>query len=425
MANNLQGSTTNSQSVFKEYWAKRMQRQNFKASVYPAIISVEADNEIEFGWAYHKPYRSLLTVNTYTPGSNVSLQTLTNTDEVLLVNQMKEASFYVDDFDQLRSNFNFINEYADDAGTKLGHYLDGQVLGQYSVATSIIDDGSLGGVTGNGITANVGNIQNIFAAAKARLGRYNAYMNKGGKVSGNKLFLVASPDFIQVLTNYLAGKNSNLGDTTGLNGWMGSYYGFDIYESNNLTWTATITIATEPNDGDTITMKQVTEDGATQTITLTFKTTIGATAGNVLIGGSASASNTNLAALLNAPLTTTAQGVALSTAQASLLVGMTATATSTTVAMVGNGESFFQVATSLSASTTDGFKATTEVQHVMFGVKGAMNIAIKRKPKVEIKDDPLKFGKNILNGILYGIKTFQTDKPRIIDCQVRTDSYTI
>lgn len=402
-----------------------MQRQNFKASVYPAIISVEADDAIEFGWAYHKPYRSLLLVNTYTPGSAVTIQTLTNTDEVLKVNQLKEASFYVDDFDQLRSNFNFINEYADDAGTKLGHYLDGQVLAEYTNATSVLDDSSLGGTSGNGITTNIGNIQNIFSAAKARLGRYNAYMNKGGKVSGEKLFCVASPDFIQVLTNYLAGKNSDLGDTTGLNGWMGSYYGFDIYESNNLAWTATLAIATNPTNNDTATLQQVTEDGATQTLTITFVTTIGATAGNVLIGASVSATLTNLAALFNNPGTTNSTQVAFSNAAQSLLMGMTATANgSTSVTLVGAGESFFKVSTSLTAAA-DGWTAAKQQQHVLFGVKGASNIAVKRKPKVEIKDVPNQFGKNILNGILYGIKTFQTDKPRLIDCQVRTDSYTL
>ncbi len=337
---------------------------------------------------------------------------------------MKEASFYVDDFDQLRSNFNFINEYADDAGTKLGHYLDGQVLGEYASATSTIDDGTLGGVAGNGITVNVGNIQSIFAAAKARLGRYNAYMNKGGKVAGEKLFCVASPDFIQVLTNYLAGKNSNLGDSTGLNGHVGHYYGFDIYESNNLTWTATVNIATEPTDGDTLTFKQVTEDGVSQTVTFTFKTVIGATAGNVLIGGSAAASNTNLAALINAPLTTTAQGVALSNSAASLFMGTVATAAAASTAIVGKGNSFFVVSSSLTAAA-DGWTAATEEQHVLFGVKGATNLAIKRKPKTQVKDVPNQFGKNILNGILYGLKTFQTDKVRLVNVAVRTDAYTL
>jgi predicted aconitase with swiveling domain len=43
----------------------------------------------------------------------------------------------------------------------------------------------------------------------------------------------------------------------------------------------------------------------------TFKTTLGSTAGNVLIGGSADVARANLAALINAPTTTTANGVAL------------------------------------------------------------------------------------------------------------------
>jgi hypothetical protein len=424
MANNLQGSTTNSSSVFREIWARRMQMQNLKASNYPAIVSMEADDAIEFGWAYHKPYRSLLTVNTYTPGSNVSLQTLTNTDEVLLVNQLFEASFYVDDFDQLRSNFNFIDEYASDAGTKLGDYIDGQVNGEYANASSKIDDGTLGGTAGNGLTLTTSNVQNVFAAAKARLGRYNAAVNVNVKAGVEKLFCVASPDFIQVLVLYLAGKNSNLGDKSGLNGHIGSYYGFDIYESNELTWTATLALSVTPTANDTVTLKQITEDGVTQTITFTFVSTIGSTAGNVLFT-SATDANTNLAALINAPGTTTANGVALSTANQSLLSGVVATAnTNVSTTIVGKGASFF-VASSSFTSASNAWTAAKEIQHVLFGVKGAINIAIKRKPKVEIKDDPLKFGKNILNGILYGIKTFQTDKVKLVDAQVRTDAYTL
>lgn len=79
-------------------------------------------------------------------------------------------------------------------------------------AKSTIDDGTLGGVSGNGINLQTGNIQTIFAAMRARLGRYNVTQNRGGKIGSKGLFLAGSPDFIQVLVNYLAGKNSNLGE---------------------------------------------------------------------------------------------------------------------------------------------------------------------------------------------------------------------
>ena len=55
----------------------------------------------------------------------------------------------------------------------------------------------------------------------------------------------------------------------------------------------------QPTDGDTVTINGVT---------FTFKTTLGATAGNVLIGGSATNARANLAALIAAPGTTTASG---------------------------------------------------------------------------------------------------------------------
>lgn len=47
----------------------------------------------------------------------------------------------------------------------------------------------------------------------------------------------------------------------------------------------------------------------------TFVSSIGTTAGNVLIGGSADATRANLEALINAPHTTTANGVALTGAR--------------------------------------------------------------------------------------------------------------
>ena len=224
--------------------------------------------------------------------------------------------------------------------------------------------------------------------------------------------------------NYLAGKNSNLGDSTGLNGHIGNYYGFDIYEANTLTWTATVNISVEPTDGDTVTFQTVTEDGVTQTITFTFKTTLGSTAGQVLIGGSASASNTNLAALINAPGTTTAQGVALSSGNQAGLFRMAATATSTSTALVAKGSSFF-VTSATFTSGSNGFAANTQIQHQLGGVKGATDLVIQKKPNVEIKEVPNMLGKNILPWTLYGWKTFTSNLPRLINVAIRTDLMTL
>lgn len=398
--------------------------KNNKSNIYPAIVSVEAQEVLKQGDTYHKPYRSVVKAQAYTRGTAVTIQDLTNTDETLTVSTAQVVPFYIDDLDALQSNFKFINEYADDAAVKLGNYIDADVLAEYANATSIIDDGVLGGTSGNGITLSIGNIQNVFAAARARLGRYNATANNGGKVGNSGLFAAMSPDAIQVLVNYLAGKNSTLGDSTGGNGHIGSYYGFDIFESNNLTWTAVLSIATTPTNTDTVVLKTIDETGATVTITFTFVSSIGVTAGNVLIDGSAANSNTHLTALINTPGTTTANGVALSAANQAALSHVTAVAAATSTTITGKGSSFF-VATETLTAAADTFTAATQIQHMLFGVKGATDLVIQQKPNVEIKEVPDKLGKNILPWTLYGLKTFQTNKIRLIDVKVRTDAYTL
>lgn len=417
MANSLNNNT------FQQFWSRRMQRKHAKEAVYRAITSFEEQNLLKQGDTVHRPYRSAIVGQKYIRGTSVVIQDLTNTDETLVVNTAQVFPFYIDDLDQLQSNFRFINEYADDAGIQLVNFLDGDILAEYVNAGSVIDDSVINpttGVVGNGILLDSSNVQKIFSSAKARLARKN--------VAKNGMFAVITPDVEQVLTDYLAGKNSNLGDSTSLNGHIGHYYGFDLYRSNNVTWTGTITIATQPNDGDTVTMKTYDIYGVVQTITFTFKTVLGATAGNVLIGGSATAANTNLTALLNAPSVTTANGVALSSASLQYLfygLQFTATATATSTAVVAPGQGFIQVGATLTASITDGWVAPKQIQHILMGIKGAIDVVIQARPTTEIKDVPDKIGKNILPWILYGKKTFTEGKAKMVDVQVRTDLYVM
>lgn len=402
---------------FQQYWSRRMQRKHQKEATYRAIANFEEEKLLKQGDTVHRPYRSGIVAQAYTRGTAVTIQDLTNTDETLTVGTAKIVPFYIDDLDELQSNYKFTNEYADDAAVELTNIIDGDILGEYANASTIVDDRTINGssgTSGNGITMDVSNIQKVFSSARAKFGRLN---------TRKKLFAVMSPDDLQVLVDYLAGKNSNLGDATGLNGHVGKYYGFDIYESNNLAWTADFVLATQPTDGDTVTLKQYDRNGVLVTQTLTFKTTLGVTAGNVLIGGSASAARTNLAALLSALNTTTANGVAVSSAFYNAC-GRSFTATddgASKVTIIALGQSFLQASSNLTGSTTDGFTAAKQCRHMLFGSKGATDVVIQARPKVEFKDVPDKLGKNCLPYTLYGFKTFTEGKAMLVDIPVRTD----
>jgi hypothetical protein len=117
----------------------------------------------------------------------------------------------------------------------------------------------------------------VFEAADTKLGA--ADVPSGERVG------VFGPHAISAMRKLKSQRETPLGDTVLANGIIGPWNGWTIIQNNNLPWSAMLTIATQPTDGDTVTIAGVV---------FTFKTTLGSTAGQVLIGGSASAARTNL-----------------------------------------------------------------------------------------------------------------------------------
>lgn len=398
MANSLSAS-------FPEYWSRRMQMKHNKTDVFRAIVSMEEEAKLKNGDTVHRVYRSSLRGQNYSRGSTFSVQDITNTDESLTVTSAKIVPFYVDDLDALQSNYREANQYADDAAVVLGNLIDGDVLGEYASASLSVDDGDFGGTAGNGVTLATTNVLRMFTAANKKLNAQN--IEKDGR------FAVISPQVEAVLLEYLAGRESILGDSIGQNGHIGKFYGFDLYVSNNLGWSGKLLVGTNPTANDTVTINGVT---------FTFVASIGSTAGNVLIGADATASITNLVTLINAPGSTTATGVALSTANQAKLDNVTATAVAGGLTVAGKGVSYVAVSETLTASG-DVWTAALQVQHNLFGRKGAIDLVIQQRPNVEIKDVPNQLGKNIAPWTLYGLKTFNEGASSMVDVKVRADAF--
>lgn len=403
---------------FQEVMSKRMQRIHHKTDVFRAIASFEEQSNLQKGDTVHRLKKTLPNIQTYVRGTAMAIGIHQEGDESLVVNQSVVAPFYVDDLDQLQFNFKYQMEFGEDMAIRLGNFIDGQVLGEYAqaIAANVIDDLVINpstGVSGNGVLVGAANIQRVFSTAQRKLTK--------AKIKMDGRFCVMGPEFMQALIDYLAGKNTPMADTIGLNGEIsgGRYYNFQLYLSNALAWSGTVNIATQPTDGDTVTVNGVT---------FTFKTSLGVTAGNVLIGGSASAANTNLAALINTPGTTTANGVAIDgttdlgtgfTARA-LLGGIVATAGATSTSLVSKGNGSITVASALVAGA-DGWVAARQIEHILFGKKGAIDVVIQKEPKIEVKDVPDKLGKNIIPWTLFGLKTFREGQAMLVDFKRRTD----
>jgi len=278
---------------------------------------------------------------------------------------------------------------------KLNRFVDADVLGEYANATSDIDDGDVGGTAGNTIVIGTGNIQKIFTAGARKMDLLN--------VSSKNRFAVISPSILEILRQYLEGKDTAFGDQVGNNGKVMTRFGLELYLSNNLSYTATWTPLNEPTEADTITIAGVV---------FTFNATPSG-AGSINLGGTVAATLDNLVACINGTGTAGTDYIALSDASKATLEGLVATDGTTAMTIVFHGGSEVALAASEAADVW-----SVETLHVLMGQKGATNLVMQKSPSVVIKDVQDKLGKNYAPWMLYGLKTFNNDKDKLVDVKI-------
>ena len=409
-------------TVFETKMSDRMQVTRYHVPVYMAQASFEERAKLTKGQSVTRPTVATMTEEDYTRGTDITFQDTTETNETLTVQTAKVVPFYVDDLDAFQSNFKLMNEHSDRAVRKLEQVIDADYLGEVANATSTVDASDFGGVAGAGITIDSTNVIQIFAAAKRKLklqdveitGMMDPRQDAGNmKPGGTSGFANLNPYITEKLTLSLAGRETVDGDRVGKNGYVSTYFGFDNYETNNGYWVGVLALATQPTDGDTVVVNGVT---------FTFKTTLGSDAGNVLIGGSADVARANLAALINTPGTTTANGVALSIANANKLKRMTATNdnSANTLTLAAKGYGYVVVSETLT-DATDAW--TSEISSQMFGQKGAVDMVLQKKAQVKVSDAEKRLGNWVKPFALYGKKTFTEGAQALVNVKINSASW--
>lgn len=377
------------------YWSKVMQEVRYKELVAMAITKVELRSTLKDGDTVHQPYRSTIVGQAYTKGTAFTVQDISATDDTLVVNISRVVPFYLDDVDSIQNSYNTADEFAADSMDKLNRFVDADVLGEYANATSDVDDGDVGGTAGNAVALTTSNIQKIFTAAARKLDLLN--------VSAKNRFAVISPSVLELLRQYLEGKDTSFGDEVGNNGLVAKRFGFNLHLSNNLSYTATWTPANNPTEADTVTIAGVV---------FTFNATPSG-AGSVDIGGTTAVSIDNLVACINGTGTAGTDYIALSAASKAALEGLVATDGTTNMTIVFHGGSEAALSASEAADPW-----SVETLHLLFGQKGATNLVMQKAPGVVIKDVSDKLGKNYAPWMLYGLKTFNNDKDKLVDVKI-------
>jgi hypothetical protein len=423
------GSNPNTMDIMA-VWDKIYQITHYKRPVYKFFASERLAPMLEMGDTVHRTYASDFYVNDMGGDGSYSTQALVDTDETLIVNKKKEVSFYLPKWQTLQFQLPVQKKYGTKAMYRLWNQVDGDLLAamQQGTNNAQIDDGTLGGTTGNGVNLSVANVAEIFYQAIDVLLAVNTEYQPGtDKFSGNvqkdtlgQMLGAAIPSRLyHVLLSYLGGKNSAFGDKVSMNGHAGRFADFDLFVSNNLPWEATLQIPTNPTANDTVTIGG---------LLFTFVSAIGTTAGNVLIAGSAAGTATNLQALLAAPYTTTANGVgftqaSLTTAQVLFLSGLTATLpTTTTVKVYVQGVGSAVVASVLT-STNNSWPVGLQKTHAILGLNKSIDLIMQQTPNLYINPVTGKVGRDFVTWNLYGYKMFTEQKPQIVDVVLQSSAF--
>jgi len=383
-----------------EYWSKRMQIVRRDVPVYPKLASFEERSNLKNGDTVNRPYHSLIRVRDYALSTNTTLTDVTTTNEQLAVDQYKIAGFYIDDIEELQSNYTLLNKFVDETGKELELFLDGDFLGEVTNAASDVDDGDINsGTDGIPHVATVATVKKLFSVAAKKLNVQ--------KVDMAGRYAVISPTIHQLLIEAMDGKDTALGDSTGKNGHIGKYMGFDLYMSNNLPLSGRWTPADNPSESDTVTINGVV---------FTFNATPSG-AGSVDIGGSTAVSLDNLVAAINDSGTAGVTYIQLSEADRKTLEGCVATDGTTYLDIYYEGAG--EVALS-ALEVGDPWSLTTI--HQMIGKRGAVDMVVQKAPGVKFTTPELKLGSTVLPWTVYGIKTFDEGTKALVDVKVDSSS---
>lgn len=420
-------SDTNTMTL-KTVFTAEYQMSHYREPVYQVFADTRLEGQLTKGATIARSYASDISVNDVGDDGSYATQAITDTQETLTIDKEKETSIYVKDLEALQAHLPLKQKYGRKLANALINQIDGDVLGAlYAGAGTSLDDGDFGGTADNGFEVTASNVATVFVKAKQKLGLKNVLrFNRFKSSTGMKLEFpegmpaaAVSTEVLSYIELYLGGKDTLLGDQVSRNGYSGYFMGFELFVSNALPWTGTLAMATTPTDGDTVVINGVT---------LTWKDTLGSTAGNIHICTNAAKSVDNLVASFNAPGTTVASGndagfVALSTANQNLLKNITATDATTSATFVATGWGTVVVSETFT-DATDCWTVGKEQLHNIFGLSKSISLVIQKNPTLKEKDKTGYIGSDFVAWTAYGLKVFVDQAGQIVDLAVLSSAFT-
>lgn len=200
---------------------------------------------------------------------------------------------------------------------------------------------------------------------------------------------------------------SGVADVSYTRGFQGKFGGMSVYGVSTLYSTTTLDLATNPTANDYVVI---------QGVKFTFVSSLGTTAGNVLIGASADATAQNLVAAVNGAAGSGITYVESEYDDRATIEGVTATDGTDLVTFVSKNGALMAISSMTNAS--NDFQA--QVTYCFIMEKGAIKMALRNGVKVESAREPKALVTNYFIYARYGLKVTTRSKQKIVAIPVKS-----
>ena len=392
-----------------QFWAREAQRSLFVENKAMAIANTTLRNLVAGeGDTVTRTIVSYPASSTYTPGTDITNDTVTGSSEDLSIATWLASKVTIDDTEKVQSIIELGTNISNKMMKDHNNRIEQAVLAEVTNAGHTLDDGNVGGTSGNNAVVNTNTVPQFFIAADTKLDAQDA--PNAGRTA------VVGGHFLGQLKLQQAARPTVFGDGVNTRGVVTNLFGWDILYSNNLPYEAVLTIATNPTTTDTISIAGVT---------FRFIAAL-AQAGDLHIGSSAATTVANMVVALNALDTSiteaTDAGYTKLIAEDIFMLRdkrrLTAVATSATVTTIS---AFGDVV--VAETFTDETDAWSgQRQDSLFLVRGAIDIIVQIPPKIEVVRDPDQFADIVKSLLGYGKKTYADGAREMV--RVKIDAST-
>lgn len=346
------------------------------------------DGLIKSGDQVNWPQISDQRVQSYTPGTDLTIDDFTATQSSMTLDQSKASTVSVDPEEVMQAEFKGYPELL----ARQAAFVLSQELDQSMLKEGVDNASASNTVTGGTLSAST--IYSKLTDALANLQRSNA--------ADGPMFAVLDPERVALLAQSEVANGFNLADSALKNGFVGnSQAGFKIFNSNNLPTSSTLTLDTQPTATDTMTIAGVTwtwvADGTA------------ANAGELNVGANLADAKVIFVQAINGVSTADVVDISLDdrrkyqNAQVSAATFVGNDSVITAFGKQNNSETF--------TAATNVFG--TETGDLLTGRMGAVSVGRQMRPMLHIRPEPKQLADNYITHHLYGRKVFTRDADRL------------